>query len=62
MVVLRSDSTALYSTEDLALAKQKFTDYPELSRSLYVVDVRQSLHFQQVFKTLELSGFKKARQ
>lgn len=56
-VVLRSDSTALYATEDLALARQKFTDYPELQRSLYVVDVRQSLHFQQLFKTLELDGY-----
>jgi arginyl-tRNA synthetase len=56
-VVLRSDSTALYATEDLALARQKFTDYPQLNRSLYVVDVRQSLHFLQVFKTLELAGY-----
>ena len=57
LVVLRSDNTALYATEDLALAKLKFKDYPELKRSLYVVDVRQSLHFQQVFKTLELAGY-----
>jgi arginyl-tRNA synthetase len=57
LVVLRSDNTALYATEDLALAKLKFKDYPELERSLYVVDVRQSLHFQQVFKTLELAGY-----
>ena len=56
-VVLRSDSTALYATEDLGLARQKFTDYPNLERSLYVVDVRQSLHFQQLFKTLELAGY-----
>ncbi len=57
MVVLRSDGTALYATEDLALAEMKFNDYPKLARSLYVVDVRQSLHFQQVFKTLELAGY-----
>ena len=57
LVILRSDNTALYSTEDLALAIQKFTDYPDLCRSLYVVDVRQSLHFQQVFKTLEIAGY-----
>jgi arginyl-tRNA synthetase len=57
LVVLRSDNTALYATEDLALAKLKFEDYPGLARSLYVVDVRQSLHFQQVFKTLELAGY-----
>ncbi len=57
LVVLRSDGTALYATEDLALAKQKFTDYPGMARALYVVDVRQSLHFTQVFKTLELAGY-----
>ncbi len=57
LVVLRSDSTALYATEDLALAIQKFTDYPDLARSYYIVDVRQSLHFQQVFKTLEIAGY-----
>lgn len=57
LVILRSDNTALYSTEDLALARMKFHEYPELEKSLYVVDVRQSLHFQQVFKTLELAGY-----
>ena len=56
LVVLRSDGTALYSTEELALAKLKFEEYP-LDKSIYVVDVRQSLHFQQVWKTLELAGF-----
>ena len=62
LVVLRSDNTALYATEDLALVIQKFTDYPDLVKSYYVVDVRQSLHFQQVFKTLELAGYAWATQ
>jgi arginyl-tRNA synthetase len=57
LVVLRSDNTALYSTEDLGLAVIKFEDYEDLHLSLYVVDVRQSLHFQQVFKTLEVMGY-----
>ncbi|MEN6482124.1 MAG: arginine--tRNA ligase, partial [Anaerolineaceae bacterium] len=30
-------------------------------RSLYVVDVRQSLHFQQIFKTLEIAGYSWAK-
>jgi arginyl-tRNA synthetase len=62
IVVLRSDGTALYATEDLALAKRKFHDYPALKHSYYVVDVRQSLHFQQVFKSLELAGYEWAKQ
>ncbi len=59
MVILRSDGTSLYSTKDLALAKQKFEQY-HVDRSVYVVDFRQSLHFQQVFKILELWGFPQA--
>ncbi len=58
-VILRSDGTTLYLTKDLALAKQKFEQY-HVDRSLYVVDNRQSLHFQQVFKILELWGFPQA--
>ncbi len=58
-VVLRSDGTTLYLTKDLALAKRKFERYG-VDRSVYVVDVRQSLHFQQVFKILELYGFPQA--
>ena len=49
-VVLRSDGTALYATEDLALVLHKFRDYPDLAKSVYVVDVRQSLHFTQIFQ------------
>jgi arginyl-tRNA synthetase len=56
-VILRSDGTSLYATKDLSLGLKKFEDF-DLSLSLYIVDVRQSLHFQQVFKTLELAGYK----
>jgi arginyl-tRNA synthetase len=59
MVILRSDGSALYSTNDLALAKQKFEKY-HVDRSIYVVDFRQELHFQQIFKILELWGFPQA--
>jgi len=62
LVVLRSDGTALYATEDLSLVLHKFRDYPDLVRSIYVVDVRQSLHFTQVFKTLEIAGYEQAQK
>ncbi len=58
-VILRSDGTTLYITNDLALAKRKFEEF-HVERSIYVVDVRQSLHFQQVFRILELWGFPQA--
>ena len=61
LVVLRSDGTTLYATKDLALARRKFEDY-RVDQSIYVIDVRQSLYFQQVFKVLELYGFTQADQ
>ncbi|MBU7033203.1 MAG: arginine--tRNA ligase, partial [Theionarchaea archaeon] len=60
-VALRSDGTALYQTKDLALARRKFTDY-NIDRSIYVVGSEQKLHFNQVFKTLELYGFNQAKK
>ncbi len=60
-VLLRSDGTTLYLTKDLALAKVKFEQY-HVDRSLYVIDVRQSLYMQQVFKILELWGFHQAEK
>ncbi|MBC8331755.1 MAG: arginine--tRNA ligase [Anaerolineae bacterium] len=60
-VILRNDGTSLYLTKDLALAKDKFEKY-HVDRSLYVVDVRQSLHFQQAFKILELWGYEQAKK
>lgn len=59
--ILRSDGTTLYSTKDLALTKRKFDEY-NVDRSVWVVDVRQTLYFQQIFKILELWGFKQASE
>ncbi len=56
LVLLRSDGTSLYSTKDIPLAIKKFEQY-RLDQSIYVVDVRQSLYFKQIFKVLELMGF-----
>jgi arginyl-tRNA synthetase len=57
-VLLRSDGTALYITQDLYLAKRKFDEHG-LDASIYVVGNEQNLHFRQLFKILELLGFKK---
>jgi len=60
-VLLRSDGTTLYLTKDLALAKIKFEQY-HVDRSIYVVDMRQSLHLQQAFAILKLWGFPQAEK
>jgi arginyl-tRNA synthetase len=59
--ILRSDGSSLYSTKDLALTKRKFEDY-HIDRSIWVVDVRQSLYFRQIFKILEIWGFEQAKR
>jgi arginyl-tRNA synthetase len=60
-IVLKRDGTANYATRDLALARRKFEEY-KIDRSLYIVDIAQTHHFQQVFKVLELMGFPQAKQ
>ncbi len=60
-VILRNDGTTLYLTKDLALAKIKFENYG-IDRSIYVVDVRQSLHLQQAFAILRLMGYPQAEK
>ncbi len=58
MLLLKSDGTSLYATRDLPLAFKKDKDF-NADRQLFVVDVRQSLYFKQVFATLKKMGFKK---
>lgn len=58
LVILKSDGTGIYATSDLALAYEKFRRY-EIKRAIYITDTRQSFYFKQLFKTLELAGFKK---
>jgi len=60
-VLIKSDGTSLYITQDLALAKKKFEDYP-LDKSIYVVGSEQELHFAQLFKICELLGIAKAEK
>jgi arginyl-tRNA synthetase len=60
LVILRSDGTSLYSTKDIPLAMKKYEQY-QFDRSIYVIDVRQSLYLQQIYKTLELMGHEWAK-
>jgi arginyl-tRNA synthetase len=55
--VIRTDGTALYPVADLALAEDKFRKF-NIVESIYVIDVRQSLYFQQLAKLCELLGYK----
>ena len=61
VLVLRTDETALYITKDLAMAMDRLKKY-KIDRLIYVVGAEQKLHFQQVFKILELYGFEQAEK
>ena len=55
LIVQKSDGGYLYSTTDLAAVRLRMKQH--VNRSLYVVDARQSLHFQQVFAVARAAGF-----
>lgn len=55
-VLLRSDGTSLYLTQDLGTAVQRYQDWP-FERMIYIVGNEQRYHFQVLFKVLELLGF-----
>ncbi|MEA4812811.1 MAG: arginine--tRNA ligase [Anaerolineaceae bacterium] len=61
VVILRSDGSSLYATKEIPLAVMKFEEYG-LAESIYVIDVRQSLHMKQMAKVLELMGYPWASQ
>jgi arginyl-tRNA synthetase len=55
-ILLRTrDGTTLYATRDVAAAEYRWTSY-QFTRSLYVVDRGQALHFRQLFKLLGKLG------
>jgi len=58
LVLVRKDGTALYGIKDIPLAVKKFKSY-KVIKSMYVVDSRQKQYLQQIFKILDLMGFKK---
>ncbi len=55
-VLLRSDGTSLYLTQDLGTAVQRYQDWP-FDRMIYIVGNEQRYHFQVLFKVLELLGY-----
>jgi len=59
--VLRSDGTAIYMTNDLALTKHKFEKFG-IDEALWVVGSEQNLYFRQLFKIFELLGFEWAKR
>ena len=57
LIVLKSDGSFMYATTDLATIYERIEKYNP-KYILYVVDARQSLHFEQVFRTCKKIGWK----
>jgi arginyl-tRNA synthetase len=51
-ILLRSDGTSVYITQDLYLAQKKFDDF-KFEKSIYVVASEQNYHFQVLFEILK---------
>lgn len=56
-LVLRSDGTAVYMTQDIGTAIQRHHDYPEINQLIYTVGNEQDYHFKVLFLILEKLGF-----
>ena len=55
-IIRKSDGATIYATRDLAAAIYRKKEY-NFYKNLYVVDTRQTLHFKQFFKVLELAKY-----
>ena len=56
-LLLRSDGTSVYMTQDIGTAKLRFRDYP-IDKMIYVVGNEQNYHFQVLSILLDKLGFK----
>jgi arginyl-tRNA synthetase len=56
-LLLRSDGTSVYMTQDIGTAKLRYRDYP-IDKMIYVVGNEQNYHFQVLSLLLDKLGFK----
>jgi arginyl-tRNA synthetase len=56
-IVLRSDGTAVYMTQDIGTAIQRVKNHPDISGMVYTVGNEQDYHFKVLFLILKKLGF-----
>ena len=61
-LVLRSDGTAVYMTQDIGTAIQRVKDYSDINGMVYTVGNEQDYHFKVLFLILKKLGFSWAKQ
>ena len=60
-LIQKTDGATLYATRDLTAAIERYNKY-KFSKMIYEVGQEQKLHFQQVFKVLELMNYKFSKE
>jgi arginyl-tRNA synthetase len=60
-LLLRSDGTAVYITQDIGTAIERFADFPELAGMVYTVGNEQDYHFKVLFLILQKMGHEWAK-
>lgn len=56
-IVLRSDGTAVYMTQDIGTAVQRVKDHPDITGMIYTVGNEQEYHFKVLFLILKKLGY-----
>jgi arginyl-tRNA synthetase len=60
-IVLRSDGTAVYMTQDIGTAIQRIKDFPDVGGMVYTVGNEQDYHFKVLFLIIKKLGFEWAK-
>ena len=56
-LLLRSDGTSVYMTQDLGTARLRYADYPDMKGMVYTVGNEQDYHFKVLFLVLKKLGY-----
>lgn len=56
-LLLRSDGTAVYMTQDIGTAIERFNDFPDMKGMVYTVGNEQDYHFKVLFHILQKMGY-----
>ena len=61
-LLIRSDGTSVYMTQDIGTAIKRFEDYPKSEKQIYTVGNEQDYHFKVLFKILDKLGYSWAKE
>jgi arginyl-tRNA synthetase len=57
-ILIRSDGTSVYMTQDIGTAIKRFEDYPNIEKQIYTVGNEQDYHFKVLFTVLKKLDYK----